>query len=221
MKQIPVGCREFKAGNSEERRSFANEFLEEFVRGVAPPKYMKDPARVWTAQIRDRLIEMCPEDCEVIHNEDKDWREYLLDFAWKEKGPGGRYLLACESEWAPDRWGNLTRWGRVQRYLRLLLSITAPFKLLLFSSIPESLKTDPDPNAGFSIEHALDRIKISLQDYPHTPGETYMLLDFPATGVAGGDEVYDAYIWIAEEGREEQVRIDPLASGKLNPPTHD
>jgi len=101
------------------------------------------------------------------------------------------------------------------------LSIKAPFKLLLFSSIPESRKTDPDQNVDFSLQHALDRIKILLQDYPHTPGETYMLLDFPATGVAGGDGVYDAYIWIAEKGREEEVEIDPLASGKLKRPTRD
>jgi hypothetical protein len=99
------------------------------------------------------------------------------------------------------------------------LSIKAPFKLLLFSSISESRKADPDPNVDFSMQHALDRIKISLQDYPHTPGETYMLLDFPATGDAGGDGVYDAYIWIAENGREEDVEIAPLTSGKLNRPT--
>jgi hypothetical protein len=220
MKRIPEGCRDFKSGNADERRSFAREFIEEFVRDVALPECLKDPARMWTDQIKNRLMKMCPGDCEVIHNEEKDWRDYLLDFAWKEKGPSGRYLLACESEWAPDRWGNLTRWGRVQKYLKLLLSIKAPFKLLLFSSIPESRKTDPDPNEDYSIQHALDRIKISLQDYPHDPGETYMLLDFPATGVTGGDRVYDAYIWIAEKGREEEVEIAPLASGKLNRPTH-
>jgi hypothetical protein len=101
------------------------------------------------------------------------------------------------------------------------LSIKAPFKLLLFSSLPYPRKTYPDPNLDFSIQHALDRIKISLRDYPHYPGETYMLLDFPATAVTGGDGVYDAYIWIAEKKLEEEVEIDPLASGKLNRPTHD
>jgi hypothetical protein len=221
MKKIPEGCRAFKEG-TDERRSLAKVFVEEFVRDVAPPKYLKDSNKSWTDRIRNQFTKLCPDDCDAVPNKAKDWKEYLVDFAWMEKGPGGRVLLACESEWASDRFGTQTRWGLVEEDFEKLLAIKAPFKLLIFSSLPESLRTNPDPKVNFSIQTAKKSISISLQNYwHHLSGETYILLDFPATKDKDGDGVFDAYIWIAEKEREEKVKFDPLATGRLNRPTPD
>ena len=139
MKKIPMGVRDFKAGNTSERRDFAKKFVEEFVRNVAPPKYRKDAASAWTDRIRNQFMELCPGDCDAVPNKSKDWKEYLVDFTWMEKeGLGGRFLLACESEWASDRFGTQTRWGLVEEDFEKLLAVKASFKLLIFSSTPES-----------------------------------------------------------------------------------
>jgi hypothetical protein len=222
MNKIPMSCRDFKVGSTNERRRFAKEFVEEFVRGVAPNKRLKDSAKVWTDQIRSQFMKMCPEDCDTVPNKKEDWKEFLVDFTWMEKGQGGRVLLACESEWASDRFGTQTRWGLVEEDFEKLLAVKAPYKLLIFSSIPESLRTNSDPEVNFSIQHAKDRIAISLRKYwHHLSGETYMLLDFPGTGDKDGDGVYDAYIWIAENDGEAEIKFDDLAGGKLNRPLND
>jgi hypothetical protein len=104
-----------------------------------------------------------------------------------------------------------TRWGLVEDDFEKLLAVKAPFKLLIFSSIPESLRTNPDPEVDFSIHRAIDNLKKSLQGYwHHLSGETYILLDFPATGVKGGDGVFDAYIWIAEKDGKQIVNFEKL-----------
>ncbi len=221
MMTIPLSCRGFDAKNLVERRQVAKDLVETFVSDVAPHKRWKDATPIWTERVGNQFIKLCPEDCDAVPN--KEEGEYLVDFVWMEKrGLGGRVVLACESEWALDRFGTQTSWHLVEDDFEKLLAVKAPYKLLIFSSVPEHRRNNSDPAVNFSIQTAKDHITKSLQNYWHQlSGESYILLDFPETGDKDGDGVYDAYIWIAEKDGESEVKFDHLAEGKLNRPLND
>jgi hypothetical protein len=217
MIDVPISCREFRSEDRNTRREFAEKFIADFVRDVAPPKGM-DTCTEWTERIRKQFITMCPGDCELAQRGSS--KEYLVDSSWMETGDGKRVLLACECEWASDRYGEHTLWGLVEEDFEKLLAFKAPFKVLIFSTTRASLREGSGPEVDFSAQHARDRLKASLENYwHHLAGETYIFIDFPATGIKNGDGVYDAYIWIASKDREPNVEFVPLANGKLNRPS--
>ena len=196
--KIDESLRVFTKDNAPARLEIAKEFVAEFVRDLAPHRG-KDKPSDWTPRIADKFEQMCPEDCDVAPNKDKGWKEYLVDFTWMEKtGRGGRVLLACESEWASDRFGTQTSWPLVEDDFEKLLAIKAPFKVTIFSSDRTSQEPNQNPNVNFRIEYAIEHLRASLEEYSHhLAGESYILLDFPATGVKDGDGEFYAYGWTA------------------------
>ena len=220
MKKLQSSLRGFNADNDDERRRFAKEFVEEFVKDVAPPKRLDSSNAEWTTRVRCRFNETCPEDCDAVPNKSKGWKEYLVDFCWMEKkGLGGRVVVACESEWAADRWGSQTRWTFVEEDFEKLLAVKAPLKILIFSSTSESIRTSKDQEVDFPFSYAKERLEASLRGYSHhLPGETYLLLDFPATGDKDGEGVYDAHVWVSDGSEKPNVNFGPLAHGDLNRP---
>jgi hypothetical protein len=215
--KIDKSLRVFTKNNAHARLDFANEFVTEFVRDLAPPRGKDEPSD-WTPRIADKFKQICPIDCDATPNKKEGWKEHLVDFAWMEqKGLGGRVLLACESEWASDRFGKQTSWPLVEDDFEKLLAIKAPFKVIIFSSDRTSQEPNKNPNVNFRIEHAMEHVKASLVGYSHhLAGETYILLDFPATGVKDGDGEFYAYVWIVENDGPSKVQFEDLANGKLN-----
>jgi len=214
MNKVSMSCREFREGNTDERQMFAKEFLQEFVRDVAPPKG-RDTCTEWTKRIQEQFVRMCPEDCELAQRGSS--KEYLVDSSWMETEHGKRVLLACECEWASDRYGDHTLWGLVEEDFEKLLGIKAPFKVLIFSSTSDSRRKGSDPKLDFSVEYARQRIKESLENYwHHLAGETYIFIDFPATGIKDGNGEYRAFAWIANETGKAMVDFEDLGHGELN-----
>jgi hypothetical protein len=213
MNKITMCCRDFRQDSTNERRSFAKEFVQEFVR-EAPPKG-ENKCAPWTEWVRKRFDDIRPEDCESAPSESS--KEYLVDFSWMETGDGKRVLLACESEWASDRYGQHTLWGLVEEDFEKLLGVKAPFKVLIFSSTHQSRRTGSDPKLDFSIEYAREQLKRSLENYwHHLAGETYIFIDFPATGNTNGNGEYRAFAWIANETGKTIVVFEDLGHGELN-----
>jgi hypothetical protein len=214
MNKIPTSCRDFKVDDTNVRRDFAITFVQEFVRDVAPPKGM-DTCTEWTKRVAKRFSNLCPADCEAAPSASSS--EYLVDFTWMEKRDGKRVLIACESEWGSDRFGMHTLWGLVEEDFEKLLSIKAPFKVLIFSS--DRMQTDADSDVDFSFEHARIRLRKSLENYwHHLFGETYIFIDFPATHVQNGNGEYEAFCWIAKDVGKSMVEFEHLTHGELNRP---
>jgi hypothetical protein len=213
MNKVPMCCRDFREDSVDERLNFAKGFLEEFVRDVAPPKGM-DKCKVWTESVRRQFVRMCPEDCELAQRGSS--KEYLVDSSWMETGHGKRVLLACECEWASDRYSEHTLWGLVEEDFEKLLAIKAPFKVLIFSAAADSPRKSPDLKVDFSIEYARECLKRSLENYwHHLAGETYIFIDFPATGIKDGNGEYRAFAWIAKEPGMATVDFEDLGNGEL------
>jgi len=213
---IPDACREFGEANFDERWQVAKRFVERFVDKVAPPKG-HDSDKEWTQSEHVRFIEICPIDCRACP-EDAHTRkgEFLVDFSWEEVEGGKRLLLACESE-----WGTVTpwkiHWAPVENDFEKLLSVKAPFKVLIFSSNFKRSGSDGDnTHDDFSIGFAKRRLEASLRGFGHNiPGETYIFLDFPRMGDKNSDGKYRSFIWLAKKHGDTNVRLDDLAEGPL------
>jgi hypothetical protein len=194
---ITSNCRDFDEENLDMRLEVARGFVTEFAAHAAPQRSLDDSNKEWTRSIRRRLNAMCPNDCYMCPPDpDSSKGEYLVDFVWGEKNLGQRVLLAGESEWATDRYGKETRWSLVEEDFEKLLSVKAPFKVLVFSSdlnIAESLGA---LDGDFSIGFAKTRLKASLKGYGHhLAGEVYVFIDFPATGDPAGPGLFRSFIW--------------------------
>jgi hypothetical protein len=217
MDKIPVGCREFGTDCSEERREFAGKIIAEFAKGVAPPRLFDHSNRSWTQSVRRRLIEICPDDCLPVPIDPLSPKgEFLVDCVWEEREDGKRILLACESEWAEDRYGK-THWHQVEEDFEKLLAIKSPFKVLIFSSSSESGAISS--NIDFSVEYAKGRLTASLQNYGHhLAGEVYIFIDFPRTRQLTGSGIYQSFLWAAPGGRSNKIEFKDSGRGSLNRP---
>jgi hypothetical protein len=215
---IPEECREFGEANCDERRRVAKRFVEKFVENIAPPK-SHDTDGAWTQSERTRFIDICPEGCLAWPADERTRKgEYLVDFGWEKDTGGKRVLFACESEWGSVTvWK--THWRPVEHDFEKLLAVKAPFKVLVFSSDCKRGGCDGDPDTDFSIGYAKQRLEASLRRYGHNiPGETYIFLDFPRTGLKGANGVYRAFMWPAKKYGDTNVSLDDLAEGELMRP---
>jgi hypothetical protein len=112
-----------------------------------------------------------------------------------------------------------THWRPVEHDFEKLLAVKAPFKVLVFSSDCKRGGCDGDPDTDFSIGYAKQRLEASLRRYGHNiPGETYIFLDFPRTGLKGANGVYRAFMWPAKKYGDTNVSLDDLAEGELMRP---
>jgi len=212
---IPMPLREFNAGAEGERRTLAEELVTEFASGVAPAKCLDELNLAWTNWVRERFARTCPPDCQSVPDGTGCSKEFLVDFIWEERNDGKRLILACESEWAADRFGKHTHWKLVEEDFEKLLVIKAPFKVLIFSS--NSKNQDDTADVDFSIGRALKSLTRSLENYwHHLPGETYILLDFPATGDPSSSGVFKSYIRIADRNGKQTVSFVERVGGELN-----
>jgi hypothetical protein len=215
---IPPNCRGFDEENLEIRLEVARGFVTAFAANVAPQKAFDDLNKEWTRSIRRRLNAICPSGCYMCPPDpDSSKGEFLVDFTWSERELGQRILLAGESEWATDRYGKETRWSLVEEDFEKLLSVKAPFKVLVFSSdfnLAESLgAVDGDFSFGF----AKTRLKASLVGYGHhLAGEVYVFIDFPATGDPTGPGLFRSFIWpVKKSGAAGEVIFVDGPTGEL------
>lgn len=219
MERIPMEYRDFPPTRLEERADLAKKFVEEFVLSVAPSKNVDDFNADWTTAVRKRFDDIRPKDLELIPRKLDKLKEYLVDFAWLEQSEGHRMIFACECEWASADYGRHTWWGLVEEDFEKLLAVKAPFKVLIFSSTLEDKRTSPDPQVDFTLATAKERLATSLTNYEHhLAGETYIFIDFPATGKKGGNGSYEAFIWVAEQCGKANVQFENLLPGVLNRP---
>jgi len=114
---------------------------------------------------------------------------------WANREVGNRLLLVCESEWGTkDRFGEEVCWQEVEVDFEKLLSVKAPFKLLIFTSNFQLDEAQSREDGDFSIEYARKRLSASLECYGHhLAGEVYVFLDFPRKCHEEG--VYRLFIW--------------------------
>jgi hypothetical protein len=217
--EIPASCRQFSEGSIDERRQTAKNFIEEFVRRVAPSTIFDDSSQKWTESVRRRFLDICPADCMTVPKDPSSPKgEFLVDLTWEEKGGGKRILFACECEWGADRYG-ATHWYPVEEDFEKLLAVKAPFKVLIFSSCFANESLQHGPEADFSVEYAKERLSASLSNYGHhLPGEVYSFFDFPRTGVRNGSGKFRAFIWLAEPNRTTDVEFEEILNGDLNRP---
>ena len=194
---IPPNCRDFNAENLEKRLEVARGFVAVFVANVAPQRSLDDSNKEWTRSIRRRLNSICPSGCYMCPpNPDSSKDEFLVDFTWRESEFGQRILLAGESEWATDRYGKETRWSLVEEDFEKLLSVKAPFKVLIFSSDCDVVESQGTVEGAFSIGFAKHRLKASLEGYGHhLAGEVYVFIDFPATDEKSGPGRFQSFTW--------------------------
>jgi hypothetical protein len=216
--RIPESCREFGKGNLDERLEVARSFIKTFVEKVAPLKSVDDSDKAWTQAIRRRFIEICPEGCYALPSDPlRSKGEYLVDYTWSEEKNGKRVLLAGESEWGSGRYGRI-HWTPVEDDFEKILAIKAPFKVLIFSSICKPYGTMQETD--FSFDYAKDRIKPSLENYGHhIPGEVYIFIDFPQTGIPGGNGIFRSFIWSATKFGKDEVKLEDGPGGDLIRPT--
>jgi hypothetical protein len=213
--EIPEECRVFGETSFDERKQVANRFIEKFVEKVATPKgILDDSDEAWTQSVRRRFIKTCPEDCYALPGDPLTRRgEYLADYTWAEVDGGKRVLLASESEWGRGRYGS-THWPPVEHDFEKLLAIKAPFKVLIFSSCCKS--EDLNPGTDFSLDYAKEKLKASLENYwHHLPGEVYIFIDLPQTGISDGDGEYQSFIWLAKKFGKNEVRLERGPDGDL------
>lgn len=219
--EIPENCREIGDAGEEilnEKLKIARSFIEKFVERVATPKSVDDSDEAWTQSVRRRFIEICPEGCYALPGDPLTRKgEYLADYTWAEEGNGKRVLLASESEWGSGRFGTI-HWTPVEHDFEKLLAIKSPFKVLIFSSICNSVESMQETN--FSFAFAKQRLKASLENYwHHIPGEVYIFLDLPQTRIPGGDGKYQSFIWRAKKFGRAAVVFEDGPEGKLVRPS--
>jgi hypothetical protein len=216
---IPQECRSFDQENLVKRREVAKGFVTAFVEKAAPPLILDDPNGQWTNSIRTRLRDICPADCDYLpENPCSSKGEFLVDSTWEEKKRGHRILLAVESEWGTDRYGENPQWRPVEADFEKLLVIKAPFKLLIFSSNCKLGELEGIPDGDFPIEFAKKRIETSLEGYGHhLAGEVYIFVDFPRnSNTRHGTS--RSFVWQAKKcGEDNDVAIEHLLKGGLNP----
>lgn len=220
--KIRESCRQFGGGSSDERMRVAKNFIKEFVKNATPPMSLDESDEAWTRSVRGRFIEICPADCYALPNDSRTAKgEYLVDYTWAEVANGRRVLLACESEWGSG-WNGRTHWFPVEHDFEKLLAIKAPFKVLIFSSCCKPHSPQRSPEIDFSYEYAKqERLKASLENYwHHIPGEVYIFIDFPATGVKDGPGKYQSFIWLVQEHGKANVKFvdGPKGDLPLRPP---
>jgi len=221
--KIPEECRKFGDTSEEcliEKRQVAEEFIQKFTKQVAPPKYLDCSNKAWTQSVRRRFIEICPEGCYALPSDPLTRKgEHLVDYTWAEVENGKRVLLASESEWGSDKYGK-PHWYRVEEDFEKLLSVKAPFKVLIFSSnckVGESLGS---VEGDFSIGFAKRMLETSLGNYGHhIPGEVYIFIDFPQTGVADSPGIFRSFIWLADQYGKAKVELRKAGHGDLIRPT--
>jgi hypothetical protein len=217
---IPETCREFGENCFEIRLQVAKNFVQEFTKHVAPEKGLDNSNEAWTRSVRKRFIEVCPDKCYAIPSDFLTAKgEYLVDYAWEEMESGKRVLMAAESEWGADRYGR-SHWNLVEQDFEKLLPIKAPFKVLIFSS-DQGLAVSQSTYAGnFAIGFAKTRLRDSLKNYGHhLPGEVYIFIDFPRTGRAESNGVYQSFIWIATGHRMADPVFQDGGCGPLTRPS--
>jgi hypothetical protein len=220
--EIPEDCREFGDTSVEslnEKRQVAENFIQAFTKNVAPHKDLDESNKEWTKSVRGRFIDICPSDCCALPKDRSNKKgEFLVDYIWEEKENGRRILLAGESEWGSDKFGK-PHWYRVEEDFEKLLTVKAPFKVLIFSSNFEFEKSQGTVEGGFSIGFAKKRLEAFLGKYGHhIPGEVYIFIDFPQTGIPGGDGKYQSFIWLAKKFGKEEVELISVPGGDLTRP---
>jgi hypothetical protein len=219
--EIPERCRALgRTAGFVRRLQAAEDFIRAFVERVAPPKSLDDSDEAWTQAIRKRFIEICPKACYALPSDHMTAKgEYLADCTWAEESNGKRLLLACESEWGTCQYGR-TYWPHVEYGFEKLLAIKAPFKVLIFSSYDKPGGSKPNAETNFSFGHARQRLGTSLRNYAHhIPGEVYIFIDFPQTGIAGDNGRYQSLIWLATKPRADKVELQVGPTGNLIRPT--
>jgi hypothetical protein len=209
-----------KITSFKEKQKFALSFLKEFVERVATPKSVDDSDEAWTQSVRRRFIEICPEDFYVYPNDFLTSKgEFLVNYTWVERDKGNRVYLAAESAWGTGRYGR-THWSVVEQSFEKLLAIKAPFKVLIYSSCCKLRKPDLRPEVDFTFEHARENLENSLKNYRHQiPGEVYIFIDFPQTGVKDGKGTYRAFIGIVKNYGEIDFESKGEVEINLNRPT--
>jgi hypothetical protein len=209
---IPQKCRDFGDAREailNEKLNISKKFIEKFVETVATPKSIDDSDGAWTQSIRRRFFEICPEDCYPLP--DAPWNtkgEFIADVTWAEMNNQKRILLACEIEWGTG-WHANTNWSTVAEHFEKLLPVKASFKVFIFSSICKTDELKPNPETDFLFDYAKEKLKVSLENYGHhIPGEVYIFIDFPQTGVPGGDGKYQSFIWLARKFGKNEVALE-------------
>jgi hypothetical protein len=214
---IPLECRAFDEENLGKRLEVAKGFVAAFVENLAPPKGLDDLNKEWTKSVRRRLKVICTSGCYMCPPDPNSSKgEFLLDFSWGEKKFPQRILLAGESEWGSDRFGE-KHWYRVEEDFEKLLSVKAPFKVLIFSSNCNIEDSESAVDRDFSIGFAKQKLKASLEGYGHhLAGEVYIFIDFPETGDKNGLGVYRSFIWLVNKfGDAGEVSFENGPNGTL------
>ncbi|MGA2085305.1 MAG: hypothetical protein ABSG60_07300 [Terracidiphilus sp.] len=215
--KIPKECRGFGETCFDERLRVAKSFIEKFVERIAPPKGQLDNSNeAWTQSVRGRFIDICPSDCEPRpKNRCSSKGEFLLDYIWEEKDNGKRILLASESEWGEDRYGNV-HWDMVEDDFEKLLVLKAPFKVLIFSSNFKMNDPEGSEKGDFSIGFAKDKLKVSLNNYEHhLPGEVYIFIDFPQTKEEDSPGIYRSFLWLSKNYGKAEVGFEEAGNNLL------
>jgi hypothetical protein len=214
--EIPEECRQFGEASFDLRIEVATNFIHGFSKQVAPEKDLDESNDEWTKSVRGRFIDICPSDCYAVPKDRSTVRgEFLVDYIWEEKEDGRRVLLAGESEWGSDMYGK-PHWYRVEEDFEKLLSVKAPFKVLIFSSNYKLEESQGAVEGDFSIGFAAKRLNASLGNYGHhIPGEVYIFVDFPRTGIPGGDGKYRSLIWAAMNYGKAKVELANGPEGDL------
>jgi hypothetical protein len=215
---IPLECRGFDDENLEKRLEVAIEFVGAFAPKAAPPMSVDEKNKEWTKSVRRRLKVICTNECYMCPPDpDRSKGEFLVDFSWAEINFPRRILLAGESEWGTNKFGE-KRWDRVEEDFEKLLSVKSPFKVLIFSSNKNIRDSESARDRDFSIGFAMKKIKSSLEGYGHhIAGEVYIFIDFPEGGDKNEPGQYQSFIWLVKKfGNAGEVIFENGPNGPLN-----
>ncbi len=149
--------------------AFAKLLLTEIVR--LDQEYKRAPTAQestrWTVAMKEWLSSIARQHgMRGIHTA-SDMSEFLLDLVWWHDGPPQGAVLACEMEWGNTRHpqGNP---ARVVEDFDKLLSVKAPFKLMLFDSYGNAERRT-------EMISAMDSYLQKFGD--HRAGEQYLAID--------------------------------------------
>ena len=217
---IPPECRGFDEENLGKRLEVAKEFVVAFASKAVPSMSVDEKNKEWTKSVRRCLKVICTSECYMCPPDpERSKGEFLVDFSWAEIKFPQRILLAGESEWGTDKFGE-KRWDRVEEDFEKLLSIKAPFKVLIFPSNWNIGDSESARDRDFSIGFAKQKLKGSLEGYGHhLAGEVYIFIDFPEGGDKNGPGVYRSFIWLVKKsGDAGEVSFENGPNGTLSRP---